>query len=111
MATFLFFVGVPLFFGLLQFFLTRSGLSGGKKYLPLALVALTAAVTWGAAFGHVPLPKTYLIDGRSGFLPVRDFLKALPLELLKDAALNPQREIDRFLDRFAVELKNRWAIA
>ena len=73
MATFLFFVGTPLFFGLLQFFVTRSGLPMGKKCLPLALMALTAAITWGAAFGHVPLPKTYLIDGRSGFLPFPDF--------------------------------------
>ena len=73
MATFLFFVGTPLFFGLLQFFVTRSGLSRGKKYLPLVLVALTAAITWGAAFGHVPLPKTFFIDGGSGFLPFPDF--------------------------------------
>ena len=67
------FLWEPLFFGLLQFFVTRSGLPRGKKYLPLVLVALTAAITWGAAFGHVPLPKTYLIDGGSGFLPFPDF--------------------------------------
>jgi len=73
MATFLFFVGTPLFFGLLQFFVTRSGLLWRKKYLPLALVALTAAIAWGAAFGYVPLPKTFFIDGGSGFLPFPDF--------------------------------------
>lgn len=65
---------------------------------------------WLHLAGDTPAFRMEML-GRSGFLPVRDFLKALPLELLKDAALNPQREIDRFLDRFAVELKNRWAIA
>lgn len=74
MATFLFFVGTPLFFGLLQFFVTRSQkLSPGKKYLPLAFVCLTAIVTWSASFGYLPLPRTYFIDGQSGFLPFPDF--------------------------------------
>ena len=48
---------------------------------------------------------------RSGFLPVRDFLKNLPLELLKHAVSNPQREIDRIVARFAAELKKRWTAA
>ena len=48
---------------------------------------------------------------RSGFLPVRDFLKNLPLELLKHSVFNPQQAIDRIVDRFAVELKKRWAVA
>lgn len=48
---------------------------------------------------------------RSGFLPVRDFLKNLPLEILKHVATNPQREIDRIVDRFAEELRKRWAAA
>ena len=48
---------------------------------------------------------------RSGFLPVRDFLKNLPLELLKHAVSNPQLEIDRIVDRFAAELKKRWSAA
>ncbi|MBR4611846.1 MAG: 50S ribosome-binding GTPase [Kiritimatiellae bacterium] len=48
---------------------------------------------------------------RSGFLPVRDFLKNLPLELLKDAAAHPEREIDRIVNRFAEELKKRWNAA
>ena len=48
---------------------------------------------------------------RSGFLPVRDFLKNLPLEILKHVAANPQREIERVVDRFAEELKKRWAAA
>ena len=48
---------------------------------------------------------------RSGFLPVRDFLKNLPLELLKHAINNPDREIDRIVNRFAEELKKRWNAA
>ncbi len=48
---------------------------------------------------------------RSGFLPVRDFLKNLPLELLKHAVSNPQQEIDRIVNRFAAELKKRWFAA
>jgi len=48
---------------------------------------------------------------RSGFLPVRDFLKNLPLELLKHAAAHPEREIDRIVNRFAEELKKRWTAA
>ena len=48
---------------------------------------------------------------RSGFLPVRDFLKNLPLEILKHVAANPQHEIERVVDRFAEELKKRWAAA
>ena len=48
---------------------------------------------------------------RSGFLPVQDFLKNLPLELLKDAAAHPEREIDRIVNRFAEELKKRWNAA
>ena len=48
---------------------------------------------------------------RSGFLPVRDFLKNLPLELLKDAATHPEREINRIVNRFAEELKKRWSAA
>ena len=48
---------------------------------------------------------------RSGFLPVRDFLKNLPFELLKHAVSNPQREIDRIVARFAAELKKRWTAA
>lgn len=48
---------------------------------------------------------------RSGFLPVRDFLKNFPLEILKHVAANPQREIERVVDRFAEELKKRWVAA
>ena len=48
---------------------------------------------------------------RSGFLPVRDFLSNLPLELLKYAAAHPKREIDRIVNRFAEELKKRWTAA
>ena len=48
---------------------------------------------------------------RSGFLPVRDFLMNLPLEMLKHVAANPQHEIERVVDRFAEELKKRWAAA
>ena len=48
---------------------------------------------------------------KSGFLPVRDFLRNLPLELLKHVVSNPQREIDRIVDRFSEEFKKRWAAA
>ena len=48
---------------------------------------------------------------RSGFLPVRDFLKNLPLELLKDAAAHSEREIDRIVNCFAEELSKRWNAA
>ena len=48
---------------------------------------------------------------RSEFLPIRDFLRNLPLELFKHAVSNPQREIDRIVDRFAAELRRRWAAA
>ena len=48
---------------------------------------------------------------RSGLLPVRDFLKNLPLELLKHAAAYPEQEIDRIIDRFAAEFKKRWSAA
>ena len=48
---------------------------------------------------------------RSGFIPVRDFLRNLPLELLKHAVANPEREINRIVDRFAVEFKKRWNAA
>ncbi len=48
---------------------------------------------------------------KSGFLPVRDFLRNLPLELLRHVVSNPQREIDRIVDSFSEELKNRWAAA
>ena len=48
---------------------------------------------------------------RSGFLPVRDFLKNLPLELLKHAVTHPEQEINRIVDSFAAELKKRWSAA
>ena len=48
---------------------------------------------------------------RSGFLPVRDFLRNLPLELLKHAMSNPQCEIDRIVNRFAMEIKTRCTAA
>ena len=48
---------------------------------------------------------------RSGFLPVRDFLKNLPLELLKHTISNPQQAINRIVDRFATEFKKRWTAA
>ena len=48
---------------------------------------------------------------RSGFLPFRDFLKNLPLELLKHAVTHPEREIDRIVERFAMEFTRRWIAA
>lgn len=73
MMTVLFFLGVPLFCGLLQFFLTRSHkVKRWKKSIPLGVVSLVAALTWGASFGHVPLPKTYILD-QGGFFRLPDF--------------------------------------
>lgn len=73
-VTFCFYLGIPLFFGLLQFFVTRSKkLSPGKKYIPLAVVGGISALTWGACFGYVPLPETYLIDGQGGFISFPDY--------------------------------------
>ena len=63
---------------------------------------------------HLSLTGSALRDEmlhRSGFLPVRDFLRNLPLELLKHVVANPQREIDRIADRFATGLKKRWLAA
>lgn len=48
---------------------------------------------------------------RSGFLPIRDFLKNLPLELLKHAAAHPELEIERIVNRFAEEFRRRWSAA
>lgn len=48
---------------------------------------------------------------RSGFLPIRDFLRNLPLELLRHVAANSEREINRIVERFAVEFKKRWNVA
>ena len=68
-----FFFILPTFFGFLQFFVTRSkNLSLGKKYIPLAAVSLTAALTWGACTGFVPLPQTYFLDEGS-FLAFPDY--------------------------------------
>ena len=63
---------------------------------------------------HLDLPDSALraeMLKRSGLLPVRDFLKNLPLELLKHAAAYPEQEIDRIIDRFAAEFKKRWSAA
>ena len=48
---------------------------------------------------------------RSGFIPVRNFLRNLPLELLKHAVANPEREIDRIVGRFAEKFEKRWNAA
>ena len=60
--------------------------------------------------GDEPSLRAELLQ-KSGFLPVWDFLKNLPLELLKHVVSNPQREIDRIVDRFSEELQNRWSAA
>ena len=65
---------------------------------------------WLHLAGDTPAFRMELLR-RSGFLPVRDFLDNLPLELLKNAVSDPQREIDRVLDRFAAELQKRWSVA
>ena len=72
-----FFFVVPVFFGLLQFFVTRSKrISTGRKYIPLAVVGSLSALTWGAVFGWIPLPHTYWINGGGGFIAFPDFAVA-----------------------------------
>ena len=73
-VTFCFYFGIPLCFGLLQFFVTRSKkLSLGKKYIPLAIVGSISALTWSACFGYIPLPDTYLFNGQGGFISFPDY--------------------------------------
>ena len=61
---------------------------------------------------NLPLPALRAeMLARSGFLPIRDFLKNLPLELLKHAAAHPELEIDRIVNRFAEEFRRRWSAA
>ncbi len=72
METFLFFVGIPVAFGLLQFFVTRSKLPKHKKFYPLSGVGLVSLILWCAIFGLLPLPETYLID-RGGFISFPDY--------------------------------------
>ncbi len=59
---------------------------------------------------HDSALRTEMLN-RSGFLPVRDFMKNLPLELLKHAVTHPEQEINRIVDRFSAELKKRWSAA
>lgn len=74
MESFLFFIAVPVCFGILQYRVTRSKkLSLGQKYIPLAVVGLPAAITWGACFDVIPLPQTYLFDGGGGFIAFPDY--------------------------------------
>lgn len=68
------------------------------------------AQRWLHLSGDIPMFRKEMLQ-RSGFLPIRDFMKDLPLELLKDAVSDPQREIDRMLGRFVAELKKRWSVA
>ena len=39
---------------------------------------------------------------RSNFRPLDRFLKSLPLEMLKNTAKHPERELDRFVERFVL---------
>ena len=52
-----------------------------------------------------------VILARSGFLLLENFLKNLPLELLKHAVTHPEQEINRIVDCFAAEFKKRWTAA
>ena len=75
-VTFCFYFLTPTLFGFLQFFVTRSqNLTLGKKYIPLAVVSLIAALTWGACLGYVPLPDTNFLD-KGGFLAFPDYFYA-----------------------------------
>lgn len=73
---FMMFFGIPFVFGLLQYFVTRSGLPMWKKYLPLLVAGSVAAVSLGAIFDRVPLPQTYFfarLDAPGGFISFPDF--------------------------------------
>ena len=72
METILFFAGVPLLFGVLQFLVTRSKLSRRKKWLPTLLVGLCALVCFGGMTGVLPLPQTCFFDD-GGFIAFPDF--------------------------------------
>lgn len=75
MESILFFFVIPMFFGILQYCVTRSKtIPLGKKYIPLAVVGLPAAITWGACFDIIPLPQTYFFDGGGGFIAFPDYL-------------------------------------
>ena len=71
-----FFFVTPVFFGLLQFFVTRSKkLSRGQKYIPLTFVSIIALLTWGACLGYIPLPNTNYLD-KGSFLAFPDYFYA-----------------------------------
>ena len=72
MALFLFFIGFPLLFAVLQFCVTRSRLSQWKKRLPTLVVGLCALVCFLGMTDILPLPQTYFID-RHGFIAFPDF--------------------------------------
>ena len=57
MESILFFFVIPMFFGILQYCVTRSKtIPLGKKYIPLAVVGLPAAITWGGMFRYYSSP-------------------------------------------------------
>ena len=73
MAALIFFIGIPVAFGLLQFFVTRSRLPRGKKWLPALAVGLCALICLGGMTDVIPLPQTYWFDGGGGFIAFPDF--------------------------------------
>ena len=72
MATFLFFVGFPILFAALQFCVTRSRLSKGKKWLPPLAVGACGLICLLGMMDILPLPQTYFLDGHE-FIAFPDF--------------------------------------
>ncbi len=90
----------------------RFGLGMGVDPRDVKMIRMAAEDDFGLSAGNIPddVFRAEMLQ-RSGFLPVRNFLTNLPLELLKDVATYPDREIDRVVNRFAEQLKKRWDAA
>lgn len=72
MEALLFFVGVPLTAGLVQFFLCRSRAARLVKWCPTLALCLVLLVCFLGVIDWLPLPKTYWMDRRS-FLAFPDY--------------------------------------
>lgn len=68
----IFFVGVPLAAGLVQFFLSRSRAPRPVKWGPVLALGLLLLVCFLAVIDWLPLPRTYSLD-RGSFLAFPDY--------------------------------------
>lgn len=73
MEMLVFFAGVPLLAGTIQFFLTRSRASRRCKRAPAIVVSLVLLLCFLGMIGWLPLPKTYWLD-QGSFLAFPDYL-------------------------------------